>query len=104
MIFCFLSRTVQLASASSLPGRLLCSASTNKPVLTLFTKVKVVFRIKHQYTQILDEMALCSFVHLLLGWFFTVDFTAHSSRKQVVTSNKWRFRDYSISVTLWSIF
>uniref|UniRef100_A0A8V0YJG3 Glutaredoxin-like protein n=1 Tax=Gallus gallus TaxID=9031 RepID=A0A8V0YJG3_CHICK len=29
---------VQLASASSLLGRLLCSASTNKPVLTLFTK------------------------------------------------------------------
>ncbi|POI22694.1 hypothetical protein CIB84_013556 [Bambusicola thoracicus] len=38
MIFCFLSRAVQLASASSLPGRQLCSASTNKPVLTLFTK------------------------------------------------------------------
>ncbi|XP_048788487.1 glutaredoxin-like protein C5orf63 homolog [Lagopus muta] len=32
------ARTVQLASTSSLPGRQLCSARTNKPVLTLFTK------------------------------------------------------------------
>uniref|UniRef100_A0A669QQA1 Glutaredoxin-like protein n=2 Tax=Phasianus colchicus TaxID=9054 RepID=A0A669QQA1_PHACC len=38
MIFCFLSRTVQLASTSSIPGRQLCSARVNKPVLTLFTK------------------------------------------------------------------
>uniref|UniRef100_A0A8C9EWW2 Uncharacterized protein n=1 Tax=Pavo cristatus TaxID=9049 RepID=A0A8C9EWW2_PAVCR len=29
---------LQLASTSSLPGRQLCSASANKPVLTLFTK------------------------------------------------------------------
>ncbi|XP_021236907.1 glutaredoxin-like protein C5orf63 homolog [Numida meleagris] len=38
MIFCFLSRTVQLASTSSLLGRQLCSVCTSKPVLTLFTK------------------------------------------------------------------
>uniref|UniRef100_A0A8C8E6H1 Glutaredoxin-like protein n=1 Tax=Otus sunia TaxID=257818 RepID=A0A8C8E6H1_9STRI len=39
MVLCFLSRTLQLARRSSSPlGRQLCSASTNKPVLTLFTK------------------------------------------------------------------
>ncbi|XP_025912760.1 glutaredoxin-like protein C5orf63 homolog isoform X2 [Apteryx rowi] len=40
MVLRFLSRTVQLARHSSSPlGRPLCSASANKPVLTLFTKV-----------------------------------------------------------------
>ncbi|XP_075267688.1 glutaredoxin-like protein C5orf63 homolog isoform X2 [Opisthocomus hoazin] len=39
MVLCFLSRTLPLARRSSCPlGRQLCSASTNKPVLTLFTK------------------------------------------------------------------
>ncbi|XP_054253975.1 glutaredoxin-like protein C5orf63 homolog [Indicator indicator] len=39
MVLCFLSRTLQLARHSSNPlGRQLCSTSTNKPVLTLFTK------------------------------------------------------------------
>ncbi|XP_064358018.1 glutaredoxin-like protein C5orf63 homolog [Dromaius novaehollandiae] len=39
MVLRFLNRTVQLARHSSSPlGRQLCSASTNKPVLTLFTK------------------------------------------------------------------
>ncbi|OXB66895.1 hypothetical protein ASZ78_013556 [Callipepla squamata] len=38
MMLCFLSRTVQPAGASSLLGRQLCSASTKKPLLTLFTK------------------------------------------------------------------
>uniref|UniRef100_A0A8C0HEZ4 Glutaredoxin-like protein n=2 Tax=Buteo TaxID=30396 RepID=A0A8C0HEZ4_9AVES len=39
MVLCFLSRTLQLARHSSSPlGRQLCSASANKPVLTLFTK------------------------------------------------------------------
>ncbi|XP_026722242.1 glutaredoxin-like protein C5orf63 homolog [Athene cunicularia] len=39
MLLCFLSRALQLARHSSSPlGRRLCSASTNKPVLTLFTK------------------------------------------------------------------
>uniref|UniRef100_A0A8B9SEW6 Glutaredoxin-like protein n=1 Tax=Apteryx owenii TaxID=8824 RepID=A0A8B9SEW6_APTOW len=39
MVLRFLSRTVQLARHSSSPlGRPLCSASANKPVLTLFTK------------------------------------------------------------------
>nr|XP_047907171.1 glutaredoxin-like protein C5orf63 homolog isoform X2 [Anser cygnoides] len=39
MVFCFLSKTVHLARySSSLLGRQLCSASANKPVLTLFTK------------------------------------------------------------------
>ncbi|KAK4816351.1 hypothetical protein QYF61_015665 [Mycteria americana] len=39
MVLCFLSRTLQLARHSFSPlGRQLCSASANKPVLTLFTK------------------------------------------------------------------
>ncbi|GAB0205124.1 glutaredoxin-like protein C5orf63 homolog [Grus americana] len=39
MVLCFLSRTLHLARHSSSPlGRQFCSASTNKPVLTLFTK------------------------------------------------------------------
>ncbi|XP_068279567.1 glutaredoxin-like protein C5orf63 homolog [Nyctibius grandis] len=39
MVLCFLSRTLQLVRHSSSPlGRQLCSARTNKPVLTLFTK------------------------------------------------------------------
>ncbi|XP_009877708.1 PREDICTED: glutaredoxin-like protein C5orf63 homolog [Apaloderma vittatum] len=39
MVLCFLSRVLQLARHSSSPlGRQLCSASANKPVLTLFTK------------------------------------------------------------------
>ncbi|PKU43028.1 hypothetical protein llap_6663 [Limosa lapponica baueri] len=39
MVLCFLSITLQLARHSSSPlGRQLCSASANKPVLTLFTK------------------------------------------------------------------
>ncbi|XP_009888010.1 PREDICTED: glutaredoxin-like protein C5orf63 homolog [Charadrius vociferus] len=39
MVLFFLSRTLQLAGHSSSPlGRQLCSASANKPVLTLFTK------------------------------------------------------------------
>ncbi|XP_009996456.1 PREDICTED: glutaredoxin-like protein C5orf63 homolog [Chaetura pelagica] len=39
MVLCFLSRTLQRARHSSSPlGRQLCAVSTNKPVLTLFTK------------------------------------------------------------------
>ncbi|XP_061874911.1 glutaredoxin-like protein C5orf63 homolog [Colius striatus] len=39
MVLCFLSRALQLARhSSSLLGRQLCSDSTNKPMLTLFTK------------------------------------------------------------------
>ncbi|NXS44868.1 YD286 protein, partial [Balaeniceps rex] len=45
MVLCFLSRTLQLARHSSSPlGRQLSSASTNKPVLTLFTKVKFILQ------------------------------------------------------------
>lgn len=47
MVLCFLSRAMHLARYSSrLLGRQLCSASANKPVLTLFTKVKVVYNVK----------------------------------------------------------
>ncbi|XP_068033648.1 glutaredoxin-like protein C5orf63 homolog [Anomalospiza imberbis] len=39
MVLCFLSRALPRARHSPSPlGRRLCSASTNKPVLTLFTK------------------------------------------------------------------
>ncbi|XP_064258816.1 glutaredoxin-like protein C5orf63 homolog [Passer domesticus] len=39
MVLCFLSRALPRASHSPCPlGRQLCSASTTKPVLTLFTK------------------------------------------------------------------
>lgn len=111
MLLCFLSRALQLARHSSSPlGRQLCSASANKPVLTLFTKVKVVYRIKLGKTAYLSALIymnprgnglavpnVCSIGHFTLEVSFTPGFTAQSySRcsKQLVTTNKWRFLRY----------
>lgn len=47
MVLCFLSRALPRARHSPSPlGRQLCSAGANKPVLTLFTKVRTVYTIK----------------------------------------------------------
>lgn len=47
MVLCFLSRALPRARHSPSPlGRQLCSAGANKPVLTLFTKVRAVYTIK----------------------------------------------------------